>query len=144
MSRVRGRPFEAGNKFGRGRPRGSGNKISAAAQELFTDHSVALTRKCLVMALQGDKTMMQISMDRAVPVRRDQPVKIGSLPMGTAAEIAKASETIAQKVAAGRITVQQGLGFAGLIETRRRAIETQELAERLSRLEQKFSGETRP
>jgi hypothetical protein len=35
---TRGRPFEPGNKFGRGRPKGSRNKRTAEAQALFDEY----------------------------------------------------------------------------------------------------------
>jgi hypothetical protein len=125
MSGVRGRPFEPGNKFGKGRPRGSRNKTSAGARELLNDHAEPLVRKALVMALQGDTKAMQMCLNLVVPVRRDQPQKFGRLPLGTAEEISKASAILAQKVASGQVSVSQALGFNQLIETRRRAFETE-------------------
>jgi hypothetical protein len=145
MSGVRGRPFESGNKFGKGRPRGSRNKTSAAAREILNDHAEPLVRKALLMALKdgGDSKAMKMCLDRILPVLRDQPVRFGRLPMGTAAEIAKAAEIVAQRVTTGKITIPQGLGFLDLIETRRRTIETQDLAARVSLLEQQSSPEIR-
>jgi hypothetical protein len=140
---MRGKPFEPGNKFGKGRPAGSRNKVSGEGQALLLSHAEPLTRKCIVMALQGDTKAMQLCLDRALPVRRDQPVKFGNLPMGSAEEITKAFEIVAQKVAKGQITVTQGMGFAEVIETRRRTIETLDLAERVRILEQKQSLEQR-
>ena len=39
---TRGRPFPPGNKMGRGRPKGSPNKKTLLAQELFEQNSAAL------------------------------------------------------------------------------------------------------
>ena len=41
----RGRPFEPGNHFGRGRPKGSRNKRSLVANELLIEHGEAIVRK---------------------------------------------------------------------------------------------------
>ena len=49
----RGRPFEAGNKFGKGRPRGSRNKTTIAAQELLNSYSEPILRKALVDGATG-------------------------------------------------------------------------------------------
>jgi hypothetical protein len=130
----RGKPFEPGNKLGRGRPRGSRNKISSLAQQLLDEYAVPVVRKCLTMALQGDPKAMHLCMDRILP-RRDMPVPIGSLPTATAAELSAASEKITDKVAAGKITPSQGQAFAELLSKRRHIIETVDFDERLRKLE---------
>ena len=76
-------------------------------------------------------------MDRILPVRRELPVKIGKLPMGTAAELSKSSELITQKVAAGQLTLSEGQAVTELIERRRKVLETEELERRLQALEQR-------
>jgi hypothetical protein len=58
----RGRPFEVGNKLGRGRPRGSRNKRTLAVQELLNGHTEGLVRKALVMALQGDAGSLDLEL----------------------------------------------------------------------------------
>ena len=136
MSAVRGRPFQPGNKFGKGRPRGSLNKVSAKAKEIFSDRSVALARQCVVLALKGDTKALQMCLDRAIPIQRDYRVDIGSLPMATAADIAKASEIVTQKAARGKIGLEQAARFAQMLEWRRSAIETHDLAPRVFALEQ--------
>jgi hypothetical protein len=137
----RGRPFEHGNKLGQGRPRGRRNKTTVLARELLDSHAEPLARKCVLMALQGDPKAMQLCMDRVVPARRDLPVKLGKLPMGTAAELSKASEVVLQKVASGKLTVAQGQGWLNLIENQRRTIETVELDARLRTIEQQRAEE---
>jgi hypothetical protein len=132
---TRGKPFEPGNKLGRGRPRGSRNKTTVMAQELLDSFAEPLVKKCLHQALQGDIKAMQICMDRVLPARRDLPVKIGKFPIHTAADVSRASETVIEKVAAGQITPIQGKVFADLIEGRRRTIETQDIDARLQALE---------
>jgi hypothetical protein len=143
VSAVRGRPFQPGNKLGKGRPRGSRNKVNAKAKELFIEYSEPVAKKCLAMALQGDLRAIQMSLDRAVPVRRDHRLEIGPLPMTTAADVDRASEIVTQKVARGQISVEHGTAFAELLERRRKAIETQDLARRMSAIEQMQSGEAR-
>ena len=50
----RGRPFEVGNKQGKGRPLGSRNKSTNAARKLLDENGVPLTQKCIAAALRGD------------------------------------------------------------------------------------------
>jgi hypothetical protein len=133
----RGKPFEPGNKLGRGRPRGSRNKTTLMAQALLDSHADRLVRKCVVSALQGDSQALRLCFDRILPARRELPVKIGKLSLGTAADLSKASELITQKVAEGRITPGQGHAVAELLEQRRKIIETEDLDRRLQALEGK-------
>jgi hypothetical protein len=39
---TRGRPFQPGSHFGRGRPKGSPNKKTLQAQKLFEDNAAAI------------------------------------------------------------------------------------------------------
>ena len=131
----KGRRFERGNKFGRGRPRGSRNKTTLAAQALFDTFAEPVTRTCLRGALQGDPKLLQICIDRIVPARRDLPIRIGKLAVGNAAELARASEIVTQQVAKGQLSVAQGQAMMELIDKRRKFIETQDLDQRLRAVE---------
>ena len=133
----RGKPFEPGNKLGRGRPRGSRNKTTQMAQALLNRFAEPIVRKCIASALKDDSKALQLCFDRILPARRELPMKIGKLPLGTAAELSKASELVTQKVAEGRITPGQGHAFAELLEQHRKIIETDDLDRRLQALEGK-------
>jgi hypothetical protein len=133
---TRGRPFEPGNKFGRGRPRGSRNKTTLAAQQLLFSHADAIVRTAIVMMLKDkDRAMLRAGLDRILPVSKEMPVNIGSLPTGTISEVSKSSEALVKKAASGKLTITQALGIADLLEGRRKVIETEELALRIAALE---------
>ena len=132
----RGRPFKPGNKSGRGRPLGSKNKTTASARQLLDSYAEPVVRKVLQMGLRdGDMGALKLCMDRILPVRRDPPVKLGSLPTSTAAEVSKSSEKVVQNVASSKLPPGQGLVMSELLDKRRRAIETQNLDERIQKLE---------
>jgi hypothetical protein len=131
----RGRPFQPGNKFGRGRPRGSRNKTTEMAQQLLNRYAEPLMRQCIGMALKGDTKALQILIDRVAPARRDVPVKLGKLPTATAAEVSEASQKVIDQVAAGKLTATLAQVLTDLLEKRRRAIETVDLDERVRKLE---------
>jgi hypothetical protein len=80
---------------------------------------------------------MQLCLERILPARRELPLKIGKLPLGTAAELSRASEAITQKVATGQLTPSQGQAMAELIERRRKVIETENIDRRLQALEER-------
>jgi hypothetical protein len=81
LAMIRGRPFERGNKFGRGRPPGSRNRKTTALQKLLDDYSPALLRKSVALALQGDVPLLRMFVDRMLPA----PAKIGRLSGGAQA-----------------------------------------------------------
>jgi len=135
MSSSRGRPFEEGNRFGRGRPRGSRNKTTKAAKELLNNKAEPLVGKAIAMAMKGDASMMRALLGYILPAPKQEPVKLGSLPVATLKDLANAVERILSKVISGDITIAEAQGLAKLIQTRSQAIRTEELAPRITALE---------
>lgn len=137
---VRGRPFEAGNKFGRGRPRGSRNKASLAAQALLDGHSEALVKKCMHMALSGDSTAMRLCIERLLPTCKELPVSVAPLRGRTAAEIAQTFDGLLKQLSYGQLTPAEAQTIANMLEMRRRTLETVEHEARLKLLEAKHAA----
>ena len=132
---VRGRPFQPGNKLGRGRPRGSRNKATLAAQALLDGHSEALVKKCLHMALTGDAAAMRLCIERELPIRKELPVSIARMHGRTATEIGQTIEGLLKDVSSGQLTPTEAQVIANILDKRRRAIETEEHETRLRALE---------
>src|ERR1700693_1140859 len=131
MKKTAGTPFQPGNTFGRGRPQGSRNKATIALQEMLNGHGESITRKCALLALQGDPTALRLCMERLIPPRRDSPVKFKLPPVTTAAEVARALTTVLSAVAEGQLTPTEGQMIATILEARRKVIETEEHEGRL-------------
>src|SRR6202171_5505662 len=108
MSKPRGRPFEPGNKAGRGRPPGSRNKFTAAAKELFGENGADVIRKCLRMAKQGDPTALRLCIERLLPARKSPPVRFKLPKIGGIADLAGGMSSVMQQIAKGRITPGEG------------------------------------
>lgn len=53
----RGRPFEPGNKFGRGRPKGSPNKKKPLAQKILDENAPAIMALAINTAREDDKML---------------------------------------------------------------------------------------
>lgn len=64
---TRGRPFQPGNKYGRGRPRGSRNKKSLVMQELLLDDGLEVLSTVIDRAKKGNPTAMKLVMERLIP-----------------------------------------------------------------------------
>lgn len=130
-----GSPFQPGNTFGRGRPQGSRNKATIALQEMLDGHGESITRKCALLALQGDPTCMRLCMERLIPPRKDPPVKFKLPEVRTAAGVAQAVGTVLHGVTSGQLTPVEGQMIAAILEGRRKTIETEEHEPRICALE---------
>jgi hypothetical protein len=135
-----GSPFQPGNRFGRGRPQGSRNKATIALQKMLDGCGESITRKCALMAMQGDPTALRLCMERLIPPRKDHPVQFKLPAIRTAAEVAEAVNVVLQAVSRGQLAPSEGQMIAGILEGRRRVIETEEHEIRIQALE---SGSTR-
>lgn len=142
---MRGRPFQPGNKYGRGRPPGSRNKVAHACQDTLDSYGEGLTKKCLYLALQGNPTAMKLCMERLMPARRHRTLYFKLPPVKTLADVAAASESVLNGVARGQLTPAEGETFTEMLDGRCRVIETEELEQRIRALESlnKSSSESR-
>jgi hypothetical protein len=132
---MRGRPFQRGNKYGRGRPPGSRNKIARLCQDTLDSHAETLTKKCVYLAFQGNPTAMRLCMERLMPARRHRALHFKLPALKTMVEVSAASELVVSGVARGQLTPAEGQAFSGMLEGRRRMIETEELDQRIRVLE---------
>lgn len=135
MKNTSGIPFQPGNTFGRGRPKGCRNKATIALQEMLDGHGESITRKCALLALQGDPTALRLCMERLIPPRKEHPVKFKLPAVTTAAEVAAAVDAVLQGVARGQLTPAEGQMIATILEGRRKAIQTEEHEARIRALE---------
>ena len=60
----------------KGRPRGSRNRSTVAAEMLLENQAAAITQKCVDMAMGGDPTALRLSLSRILPVKRDRNISI--------------------------------------------------------------------
>ena len=132
---MRGKPFQAGNKYGRGRPRGSQNKVTRVCQDTLDSHAESLTKKCLVLAFQGNPTAMRLCMERLMPARRQRTLQFKLAPIKTITDVAAASESVVSGVARGQLTPAEGQAFSAMLDDRRRVIEIQDQEPRIRALE---------
>ena len=68
----RGRPFERGNQFGKGRPKGSPNKKSSLARQILDEQAPEIVLAIAEFAKKGDRTAMTLCMERLIPPVKDQ------------------------------------------------------------------------
>ena len=81
---------------------------------------------------------MRLCIERLIPVRKGRPVTFNLPQIETAADVAGALGTIAEAMSAGELTPDEANAVAGVIEAKRRAIETVEHEERIRKLEEEM------
>ncbi|MAO89941.1 MAG: hypothetical protein CMM81_00235 [Rhodospirillales bacterium] len=127
--------FAPGNKIGAGRPPGSRNSASKAIEAMLDGEAEAITRVAIEKALEGDMVAIRLVFERVCPAPKSRRVNVTLPDTSDADGIEKAHAAVIQAVALGEISPDEGTALAGMLEARRKAIETLELEARLTRLE---------
>jgi len=136
IQRGLGKQFQAGNRYGQGRPVGSRNKATIAMQDLLDGEGEAITLKAIKLAKAGNEAALRLCLERLIAPRRERTVRL-KLPsdLSRAEGISSAVAAILEAVAGGEITTGEATQLANVLEVRRKAIETQDLERRLIQLE---------
>lgn len=125
---------QSGNSAGK--PRGAKDRRTEM-RALLQPHADKLVKKVVDLALAGDVQALRICIDRIIPPVRERAVSVALPDTADAAGCADAQAKIVAAVAAGELLPGEGEALAGLVEHRRRAIETTEVMKRLEALEAK-------
>lgn len=137
LQRGRGRPFLRGSSGNpTGRPRGSRNATTLAVEALLDGEAEAITRRAINAALDGDMTAIKLVIDRVAPARKSRPIQIDLPDVSDARGVAQAQAAVVAAVASGQIAPDEAMALSGLLEGRRKALETEELEMRIRCLEQ--------
>jgi hypothetical protein len=144
VKRARGRPFPKGQSGNpAGRPRGSSNRATRAAEILLDGEATALTRKAVELALAGDPAALRLCLDRTVAPRRDRAVELALPPIHSADDILAAIKVVSGAVGRGAITPGEGFTLSQMIETFLRAIDASDFDIRLRQLEESQAASRR-
>ncbi len=105
-------PGQSGNPSGR--PRGSRNRTTLAAQALLDGEGEKLTRKAIDMAHAGDTVCLRLCLDRILPPRRERVVTL-DLPDIAGADVAPALAAIIKATASGELTPTEAKSLSDMI-----------------------------
>jgi len=111
-----------------------------AAEALLEGEGEALTRKAIELALEGDTTALKLCLERIVPRRRSRTLSFDHPRIDKVSDLARAIGSIFRDVAGGKLRLDEGATLVGMLEARRRAVETVELEQRLRALETSSPG----
>jgi uncharacterized protein DUF5681 len=123
-----------------GMPKGTRHRATMLAEKLMEDDAENIVRAVVSAAKAGDPTAMRLCVERLVPLRKGRPVVFDLPAIETAADVANALGAMAGAMAAGELTPDEAGAVAGVLEAKRRAIETVEHEERLRKLEERSPG----
>lgn len=129
----RGRPFQPGNRFGRGRPKGSRNKSILVRRHLH-EHADRLMLRNIAAALRDDTKARLWCLNELNKGTRPAP-KLELPPIKTLDDIAQAFDVVLNVVANNKCTDAHGAALCAMLGERRKMIETEDLALRLEELE---------
>ena len=124
---------QSGNPMGR--PLGSRNKATVAAETLLDGEAEQLSRRAIDLAMAGDTTALRLCLERILPPRKDRPIHVDIPPIETSADALKALANLVGAVTVGQLTPNEGQAVASLLETHRRTFEVEELEQRIEALE---------
>ena len=127
------KPGQSGNP--KGRPAGSGEvaKLRAA----IADRVPELLAKLMAQALEGDTAAARLLLERAIaPLKAAEQPQALTLPDGTLTDQGRA---VLASVASGELAPGQGAALLGAIGTLARVAEVDELAARITFLEQQHA-----
>ena len=138
MSKQRGKPFQRGQSGNpSGKPSGARHRSTVMAEKFMRDETDVIVRAVIEKAKSGDMMAAKIILDRISPVRKGSPVHLALPPAKTASEVADAVTALIASMAAGKVTPDEAVTIGGVLEMRRKAIETGEFENRLAKLEAK-------
>jgi len=144
VSKPRGRPFEPGNKAGRGRPKGSRNRDSGPVKAIFDEYAPHLARKVVAKALEGDPQALRICMDRIMPVPRDAGIPIHLPKIKSMGDVADAAGKVTRDMGKGNLSPSEGERMMNVLETHARLIENSETEKRVEKLEEHMAATKTP
>jgi hypothetical protein len=127
------KPGQSGNPAGR--PKGSRHAALKALDAIGEEAAADVLKRVVADAKGGDLRAAELLMRRLWPERKGRPITLDLPPMETPADLVKATAAIAAAVAEGEVTPEEGQAVAAIVETHRRAIETEDLERRLAAIE---------
>jgi hypothetical protein len=127
------KPGQSGNR--RGKPKGCKHKATQLAEQMIGDEADKIIRAVIDGALAGDATCLRLCLERIAPPLKERPVSLVLPEAKDAAGIADAQQSILDAAASGAILPSEAVILSGLVEARRRAVETQALEARITALE---------
>lgn len=127
------KPGQSGNPSGK--PKGTRSHATRALLQMMEGDAQEITQAVIDAAKGGDMGAARFVIDRIVPAARERTINLDLPSVSTPNDAATAQARILQAVADGEVTPGEGNTLSGIVEARRKALETEELERRITALE---------
>jgi hypothetical protein len=131
----RWRKGQSGNPAGK--PKGARHRMTRAAETLLDGEAQNLTRKAVELALAGDTTALRLCLERVLPALKSRPINLDLPAIGNAQDLGPAFNAVLDGLAGGALLLDEATAVVGILEAKRRAIETSDIEKRLAALEER-------
>ena len=118
-----------------GKPRGTRNHASLMIEAILESGACEVTKAVIEAAKAGDTAAARLVLERLLSPVRERPIRLDLPAIDSMVGVAEAQQVVLAAVAAGDLTPGEGDTVAGILDARRRAIETIVLEERIALLE---------
>ncbi len=119
-----------------GRPRGSRNKSTIAAEKLFSEDAEELTKVLIGLAKEKNILALRLCMDRICPPRKDRPTPFDLPQIAMAADAVHAMGRLVQAVADGDLSAAEAAELAKVVQGFSLTVSNADLESRIAKLEQ--------
>lgn len=99
---------------------------------------MARARRAIKMAKGGDLSALRLCLERIIPPRKDRPVTFSLPPIGSPKDATTALSALLAAVASGNLTPVEASEIGKLVDGYVKAVEANELGERLAALEKEM------
>ena len=123
-----------------GRPKGSLNKATLASLAILEGEAEAITRKAIELATSGDIQAIRLCMERLVPRPKEVPLSVHIPPVRSPVEATHTISQLIEKLASGELLPSEVESICRVLEQYRKQYETNELEERLQKLEELYGA----
>jgi hypothetical protein len=131
-------PGQSGNPAGR--PPGSRNKTTIAAEEKLDERAEAVVDRIILRAEGGDPTAMRLCLERLAPTGTNRPLQLELPPIKRADDVTAAADMVMQACVEGTISPRETVCMLTVVERRARIAER---ALKMKELERNQAGATR-
>jgi len=126
------RPGQSGNPSGK--PKGARHRATQMAEKLMEADAGEVVNAVITAAKGGDMTAARLILDRIAPVRKGRPINLEFPEIADAAGVLAGLSATVKAMGDGRITPDEAATVAGVLEMKRRALETADLATQIEDL----------
>jgi len=124
---------QSGNPMGR--PRGARNKATMLAEQMMAEDVASVVQSVIKAAKSGDMVAAKIILDRIIPARKGQTIQLELPRVITTPDVIEAMTVALEAMAEGDISPDEAAAIMDVLSTKRQAIETLELEQRIINLE---------